>query len=550
MSSTRPQFYANTLPPAEINKASLESTLQELQLAIKNGVDIIRNFSQRPTDASSHGNIYSGISGIVFALLRLERQKASILENELDSSDHRFGELALDLIPPAPTEVTLVDGRNSPIASALGPVFTRILAVCEDQNLRLGRRLSIIQEDAATFNQAIETSTQHGNVISFNGHKVGGDEIFFGRAGLLWAILTIERHCYEEQTAKAVKPLLAPAFQAMPRLVDAIISAGKQSAQDFEIQHGKKAPLPLMWPWLGEHYALGAVHGISGILTMLLSCDLSLLRVGETNDYLTLIADTVNGLCQICIENNGHFPMSIPPLPSSEQRSSPLLQLCHGAPGIVILLGAVYQNKFFLDSFWKPEWQIALRLSTERIWEEGLLSKGGNLCHGLTGNIWPLLPFHRIYEYNSNFQMQGEQLRLAELKKTEGKATTIEDTKELFSSDFFLSRVLPFMLLARETPPYSEVIGIKPSFDFRAPDRPYSLGEGLAGKLCAWAETCTVIKARLEKMKLQESGNDISDLEQDENYQKYLSQHLGLPLFEVNGPTTYAFQLCLDRATH
>lgn len=38
---------------------------------------------------------------------------------------------------------------------------------------------------------------------------------------------------------------------------------------------------------------------------------------------------------------------------------------------------------------------------------------------------------------------------------------------------------------------------------YRRPDRPYSLFEGLAGAVCAWADACVVIKERLDHMQTQ-----------------------------------------------
>ncbi|CRG85321.1 hypothetical protein PISL3812_02418 [Talaromyces islandicus] len=533
MATVRPQFYPNPLQPSEINKTSLENTLSELQLAIRNGADAIRKNSQRPTDPSQHGNMYSGISGTVFAFLRLERQKPSILGHE-DAAESELGKIALDLLIPSSPDIALSDGRNSPIASGLAPPFARILAACEDQNLQLGGGLAVSEKDVEIIQRAMEGATKHGNTIPFRGHNLGADELLFGRTGLLWTALTLQRHCVEEQAKTTIRPLLEPIFRNVPKLVDTILAAGKQGSQDFEKQHGRKPPLPLMWPWLDDHYALGSVHGISGIISTLLSCDESLLSAQKEDNYLDLMADTVNGLCQICIENDGHLPMTIPPMPSSEERSSPLLQLCHGSPGMLLLLAAAYRNPFFLSKYWRPEWETALHLATEQTWKEGLLSKGGNLCHGLTGNIWPLLPFHDIYDNNSIFQTEVRQQRLAELGKTDTPTTE----PRTLSSDYFLSRIIPFMMLARESPPYSEIAGLKPSFDFRAPDRPYCLGEGLVGELCAWAETCVVIKSRLRKMQLEEGGAS-GCVDHDEELVRYSSQQLGLPLFEVNGPAIY-----------
>jgi hypothetical protein len=537
MEPARPQFYPNTLPPAEISKDNLEQILKDLQLAIKNSVDIIKRNCQPPTDPSTYGNFYGGLPGIILTLLRLERQK-SCLQPKGDNPSHAYHEIAFNLIIEGPkADIEIMDGRMSPFASALGPAFMRILTSCEDFNLQLGKGFTNSTSDFTLLNKAVESATHHGHVISFKGYKLGGDEVLFGRAGLLWALLTIQNHCLTKNAKKLVMMHLEPALQCVPKLVEAIISAGKQGSKDFAKLYGPEDALPLMWQWMEGYYALGAVHGTTGILTMLLSCPLD-------NDQLQLIADTVTGLCRICIKQEGHLPMSIPERPGDPSRRSPFVQLCHGAPGLLILLGVVYQNGSLLERFWRPEWDLALRLATDKVWHEGILSKGGSLCHGLTGNAWPLLPLHNIFEYNAGFQQQAKQARMAALEKSEGNLPALLTLKnEPLNGDFFLSRALPFMMLARETLPYSqEVDNIKPSLDFRVPDRPYCFGEGLAGQMCAWAETCVVIKARLRKMEL-ESHNNGSSLNQDAQFNESLLQQLGFFGLVVNGPNVNQLSL-------
>lgn len=335
MSSHAPQYFPNKLQPIDINKSNLEHVLEELQLAIKEGVEIVCNSLPPVTDASDYGSIYSGIPGVALAFLRLERQRESI-----GSSSLHCANLAYERIIQTPTDVHLLPGRMSPIGSPLGPVFLRILAVCEDHNLNLGRGLSVSPEDASALNDAVQRSLQHGPVVSFRHHSLGGDEVLYGRAGLLWALLTIQRHILEEKTKTAVGRELRAAMKAIPPLINAIIAAGKQGSRKFIEKNGPSDAFPLMWPWIEDYYGLGAVHGISGILTILLSCDLTDLRVGEADSYLDLIADTITGLCRICITNDGHLPTSIPPMPSSQSRAAPLLQICHGTPGLLILLTA------------------------------------------------------------------------------------------------------------------------------------------------------------------------------------------------------------------
>lgn len=528
-SETRPSFYPNTLQPAEISKENLERILKDLQLAVKNSLDIIRKNYQVPPDASAYGNVYSGIPGIVLSLLRLERQKSSIqLEDDQNKShDDDYAKYAFDLIMQTPTDIEITNGRMSPLGSASAPSFMRILASFEQVNLQLKNTLTPATEDFAFFTEVIERATRHGHFYSFRGFTLGGDELLFGRAGLLWALLTLEKHSLTEASRDSVTARLTPALQNVPKLVDAIISAGKQGSRDYVNNHGPEDAQPLMYQWMDGYYVLGAVHGTTGILTMLLSCDLK-------DDQFDLIAETITALCRICIKNGGHFPMSIPERPDNLTRSSPLVQLCHGPPGLLILLGAVYRKTWFIERFWRPDWDVAIKLATEKIWQEGLLSKGGNLCHGITGNAWPLLSLHNVYEYHGDSLQRAKQKRMAALEQSESFST---EKGDVLSADFFLSRALPFMMLARETPPYSQEVDIKTTFEFRRPDRPYCLGEGLMGQVCAWAETCAVIKARLRKMELESSAG-ANDFSQDEKFIEYTMQQLGFPAMVVNGPDT------------
>lgn len=148
-----------------------------------------------------------------------------------------------------------------------------------------------------------------------------------------------------------------------------------------------------------------------------------------------------------------------------------------------------------------------MHISASKVWEEGLLRKGGSLCHGLSGNAWALLTLHDAFEVDIGRGLGDRETQAA--------------------SDYFLSRALALLLLARESPPYSTAMGIPSSYDFRLPDRPYNLFEGMAGELCAWAEACVAIQARLCKL-----GPDRDPV----MMRKYRERELGFP--------------CLGCATH
>ena len=97
-----------------------------------------------------------------------------------------------------------------------------------------------------------------------------------------------------------------------------------------------------------------------------------------------------------------------------------------------------------------------------------------------------------------------------------------------------LSRALAFLLTARHLPPNDVArtpsaagpssSSRAPPDHFRTPDHPFSLFEGLAGTICAWADACAVIRNRLRKDILEASGVD-----SDTTAQPHSRRVLGIP---------------------
>lgn len=200
---------------------------------------------------------------------------------------------------------------------------------------------------------------------------------------------------------------------------------------------------------------------------------------------------------------------------------------------MLILLATALKNGPFARAYWCPEWDQTIHLASDRVWEEGILSKGGSLCHGIAGNAWPWLLLHDAFEYHSHDIVQA---RINYQQRFNGASPPTEDLCQKLTPDFFLSRALAFLLHARETRPYNSTPATS-NRDYRLPDDPYSMTEGLAGIVCAWAETCAVLQARLRKGEFcAEKGCDSSlGLKQDEAFQKAASRILGFPLIGGNG---------------
>lgn len=200
---------------------------------------------------------------------------------------------------------------------------------------------------------------------------------------------------------------------------------------------------------------------------------------------------------------------------------------------MLLLLAMAMQNTPLISDFWNPQWDEAARLAGERIWEEGLLPKGGGICHGITGNAWPLLYAHNAYEFNAE---SINTARRNYMQRTQNK--DLGDTAGGLSGDCFLSRVLAMLLHGRETPPYQS--SPRPGANvYRLPDRPFSLTEGLSGAVCAWAEACIVIQARLRKMELEKQTLCAEPLQNDAVFQKLESLLLGFPAVAYHRPTGF-----------
>lgn len=251
-------------------------------------------------------------------------------------------------------------------------------------------------------------------------------------------------------------------------------------------------------------------------MTILLGCEQS-----ELGEALPVIALTITSLCKLCVSCKGHLPSSVPPRKSSRP---PLVQICHGAPGLLFLLGYARRSKYLVPNYWEPVWDEAIRDSSERIWSEGILSKGGGLCHGIAGNAWPFLTLHDTFEYHKEIITQSRQAYQNRTNMTPGD--------EILSGDYFLSRALALLRCAQITQPFDQGSS---GNQFRLPDSPFSLFEGLAGTDCAWSEACVAIKTRLRKEEVDDAAQDISAFERDNQFLSNSRHILGIPGLSVHG---------------
>ncbi|XP_022918485.1 lanC-like protein 2 [Onthophagus taurus] len=231
------------------------------------------------------------------------------------------------------------------------------------------------------------------------------NEYMYGRAGYLYAILYINKH---------ISPPPIDDY-LIRKVVEAIFNAGQVESRNNMCNQ------PLLYKWHDSYY-LGAAHGMSGIMYLLLQAR-NYVRESELND---LIKPTIDYLTSKKFAS-GNFPSSL------GSQSDKYIQWCHGAPGFVFMYSEAY--KVFGDQKYL---QMALK-SAEVVWNRGLITKGYSLCHGVSGNAYCFLEMYQ----------------------------TTKDLKHLYRAIKFAEWCIDY------TKEHEE----------HEPDRPLSLFEGIAGPM-------------------------------------------------------------------
>ncbi|TFK45266.1 hypothetical protein OE88DRAFT_1669522 [Heliocybe sulcata] len=271
-----------------------------------------------------------------------------------------------------------------------------------------------------------------------------GCEVLYGRAGFLYALLHLRSAAKSTKAdpseVNAIMPLVSD--QAIKAIVDDIVNRGRIGAQHYQedLADGSQAP-KLMWVWHGKRY-LGGAHGVAGILQMLLQSPPEIIK-----PYFPLIYDTVEWL--ISLQGpDGNWPHVASTHPS-RQAEQELVEWCHGAPSMVILLSRLICHPTSPPSTLASSAKSSLQKGAQCVYKRGLLRKGVGLCHGVAGSIYALLDASHTLD-NSESKTWIERAMYLAVRATEWEA------------------------LVRDG-------------EMRMPDRPYSLYEGLGGMCCAWA---------------------------------------------------------------
>lgn len=345
----------------------------------------------------SNGDLYVGSSGIAFMFLKLHQSQAV---ESLSSSALANAELFIDHskkhLRQKPEDAASFLCGNAGIMS--------VSAV-----------INLSQNNIEAFQQDLKQFLAgYAPCVKINVNRYGSDEILFGRAGYLSGIYWLNQCLPVEQR-------ITP--EIITKICDVTIDAGVQYSQSHKLS------IPMMWECYGDKY-LGAAHGISAILHMMLESPIFSGNLQHLNSKQQLIKNTIDMFLEMQ-SNDGNFPSVLEDAGKAEHK---LVHWCHGAPGVVYLFAKafiVFKEQKYLDS---------CLLCGELVWHKGLLRKGPGICHGVAGSGYVFLLLYRL---------TGDPRHLHR---------TAKFAEFLTSSEF-----------QREA---------------KTPDRPLSLYEGLAGTVC------------------------------------------------------------------
>ncbi|XP_048522811.1 lanC-like protein 2 isoform X1 [Dendroctonus ponderosae] len=238
----------------------------------------------------------------------------------------------------------------------------RVTFLCGDCGpLALGAIVSYKLDDQKIYNFCIRKLTAFIKVVK-NSSSDLPNEYLYGRAGFLYALLFVNRHVSPAPFSDA----------AITSIVSAMLHSGEKLAKHLKIEK----ECPLMFQWHDSQY-LGAAHGVSGIIYLLLQARKYLTEAELTN----LIKPTISFLSTLRFPT-GNFPSSLGP-----GKQDKYVQWCHGAPGFLYMYCEAYRFQTFGDK----HYIYAAEKCADVIWFRGILKKGYSLCHGVAGNAYCFL---------------------------------------------------------------------------------------------------------------------------------------------------------------
>ena len=224
-------------------------------------------------------------------------------------------------------------------------------------------------------------------------------ELLYGRCGYLHALLFARRRGLDATRRDEILPVSLFASVAAQVVEEGL--ANDRAENENENENASRAPR-LAHAWRGKRY-LGAAHGACGIVTTLLQCSeefgdavfqsvLTRRVHADATRQKAALDETLSRLLASSFAD-GNLPSS-----ESSKAGNALVQWCHGAPGLVVLLAQRLSYMSAATDSGEASGVMSraflahrIRVASECVWRRGLTKKGPGLCHGASGNGYALL---------------------------------------------------------------------------------------------------------------------------------------------------------------
>lgn len=276
-----PLFLPNNVKPVPLDEANLKNALKTLQEAIAKSIALLADLFERTRDddaaySSKKTHIYTGDSGALAGPLKQKKSgliftagialmflRLSVQFNDAGLHQHlpptfraKLPSLISRFLPDSAQQLNSIKhGRFSPLDTASGPTLMYVLASLSFPAVDFGHGV-MAERDA--WHAAIKT-LRSVRRLAVEDEQPGGDEVLYGRAGLLWALVNL-RVWMDDNTGgidgHRRDDLRKVVPESIKAIVEQIIINGKTGAMVYERGHNGQS-LPLMWEWHGKYY-LGA----------------------------------------------------------------------------------------------------------------------------------------------------------------------------------------------------------------------------------------------------------------------------------------------------
>ncbi|XP_028410466.1 lanC-like protein 3 homolog [Dendronephthya gigantea] len=390
------RYFKNSLP--DFTTGGQNENCDFIQDLIKSYVEEIEE-RFKPTPNNANGGLYLGASGVAFMYLKMACSESFQEKRE------ELLQKALAYIKVGIEDAKkLSSSKTSPVEASFLLGHAGVFGVASVIFNELG--------DATNKSKFIQKFLQLSHNLQLNQQLLqhGANELLIGRAGYLCVVRWLQQVLGES---------VVPA-----NMIDVLFNAIVTEGRSYSREHRSQAPL--MYAYYSTE-SVGAAHGLSGILQMLLCFPAFF---DGKSDVETDIKNTADFILH-CKKDNGNYPATVG---KEEDEGDELVHWCHGAPGVVYLLVKVYLQ-------WREEKYLKAAFECgDIVWEKGLLTKGPGICHGVAGNSYVFLLLYRVTN-------DEKYLHRA-----------IQFAKFLTNEEFIQGA--------------------------RTPDAPYSLFEGLAGTVC------------------------------------------------------------------